>query len=280
METNEKTFRYSYTFKNLGILYLMFLFSCVVGGVVMGQWKVLYAYILVMFGVGMLFLIPYMTFNVRISDSGITKKTLLGKRSLQWFEIGHVSSQGLSLKLHGHDDNTSLSINPRMDGSTEILDLIFSKRSDLFDDYMNKPLLRSYRNNIGSFLIGLVLVMLALLLYFIKDYVFTAGLLGLFFWLQALFSWYLSPRSITLEGNKLVVHHVNKSVSILADDIVSVQTGKTQQGQITSVYLVFPNGRLMEISGYKQSPFIIYPVLKKWHETYAKEQPSHLLNRN
>lgn len=273
VETNEKTFRYSHIFKNLGVLYLIFLIVVVIISLV-GWDPVFLICIGSMVTGGLIFMVLYRNTSVSISEVEVTAKTILGTKSLNWSEIGSVSSRGTSLNLHSRDDGIVLTINPRLDGAAEISERVSSKRVDLFENYANKPILHSNRNIVVWLSIGLLLIILSILLYIVKDYVFTAGFLGLFFWLQAVVSWYSSPRRITLESNNLVVHYVNKSISIAADDIVSVQIGKTKQGQVTAVYLVFPNRRLMEISGYKQSPFIIYPVLKKWHETYAKEQPA------
>jgi hypothetical protein len=57
------------------------------------------------------------------------------------------------------------------------------------------------------------------------------------------------------------------------DDIESIQIGRTEQNQLKSVFIVFRNKRVMEVTGFKQTPFIIYPVLKQWHEKYAAKQP-------
>jgi len=208
-----------------------------------------------------------------VSESKITTKTILGTKSLQWAEISHVSSQGSSLKLRNNEGDIVLIINPRLDGSVEILNLIFSKRAELFDINKKNPLLRSFRNNIITLTIGLLLIILAVLLYFYKSFLYTSGLLGLLFCLQSLLSWYSSPRKIALEENYLLVNYLNRSLRFSVDDIESIQIGRTEQNQLKSVFIVFRNKRVMEVTGFKQTPFIIYPVLKQWHEKYAAKQP-------
>ena len=123
MESNEKTFRYS-QIQSLVVFYLMFLVLCVVAGLFVGIREFMFFVLLI--GIGVILLILFLTTSIKISDSGITTNNLLGKKSLQWSDIRHVSSQGSSLKLHNRDGSNTLSINPRLDGSVEIFDLLYS----------------------------------------------------------------------------------------------------------------------------------------------------------
>lgn len=272
METNEKKFRYTHFYKNLAILYILFLSIVIIARISPDDPDVVKLVLLsITIAIGVILLILCSTTSVSISETGNTKKFTVATKSLQWSEIINISSQGSSLKLHNND--VVITINSRLYGAIEIFNMLFSKRADLFDSHKNKPFLRSIKNNVGTLLVGLILVILALLLYLIKDYVFTAGYLGLLFCIQAFLSWYSSPRSITLENNSLVVAYLRKSVSIPVDNLESVQIGKTKQGQVTSVFLVFKNKTQMEISGYNQTPLIIYPVLKQWHEKNIAAEP-------
>ena len=272
METNEKKFRYTHFYKNLAILYILFLSIVIIARISPDDPDVVKLVLLsITIAIGVILLILCSTTSVSISETGNTKKFTVATKSLQWSEIINISSQGSSLKLHNND--VVITINSRLYGAIEIFNMLFSKRADLFDSHKNKPFLRSIKNNVGTLLVGLLLVILALLLYLIKDYVFTAGYLGLLFCIQAFLSWYSSPRSITLENNSLVVAYLRKSVSIPVDNLESVQIGKTKQGQVTSVFLVFKNKTQMEISGYNQTPLIIYPVLKQWHEKNIAAEP-------
>lgn len=282
METSEKKFRYTYVFKNLGVLYLIFLIMIIIISLV-GREAVFFICDGVMIFGGLIFVAIYLNTSVNISETEITEKTVLGKKSLMWSEIDYISSRNSSLKLHNHDGDVVLAINPRLDGSTEIFDLIFSKRSDLFDAYKNTPILPNDTSNIVKTIFGFLLVALAVIGYFretnVANYM-SAFILGLFFCLQATLYWFYHPRSIALENNSLVLSYLRKSVSISADDVVSVQIGKTKQRQVTSVFLVSSSKEIMEISKYKQSPLIIYPVLKQWHERYAINNLARQLNRN
>lgn len=271
METYEKTFRYS-QLQSLMVFYLMFLVVCVVAGLFVGIREFMFFALLI--GIGAILFFLFLTTSVKISDSGITTYNLLGKKSLQWSDIRHISSQGSSLKLHNRDGSRTLSINPRMDGSVDIFDLLYSKRPDLFGIKKNNPFLRNYRSDLTTLTIGALLVILSLLLYARISYLdMTLGLLGLGYCGLAVFRWYSSPRKITLENDRLIVNYVNRSYSVSADEIADIQILKTRKNQFQSVAVISPDKHVMELSGFKQSPFIVYPVLRKWHQVYAKKQP-------
>ena len=139
VETNEKTFRYSHIFKNLGVLYLIFLIVVVIISLV-GWDPVFLICIGSMVTGGLIFMVLYRNTSVSISEVEVTAKTILGTKSLNWSEIGSVSSRGTSLNLHSRDDGIVLTINPRLDGAAEISERVSSKRVDLFENYANKPI--------------------------------------------------------------------------------------------------------------------------------------------
>lgn len=272
METNEKTFRYTYTFKNLGVFYLMFLFSCVAAGLFMGQREFMFSFLPIMLGLGVILLIPYLSSSVTTSDLKISTRTLFGSKSLMWSEIGRVSSRGASLRLHSRKADVVLTVHPRLDGSAEIFNLIFSKRADLFDLYKNDPFSCSTTTTIGTLVMGLLFVILALFLYFYKNYFFVPGVLGLLFCIQSVTYLYINPRNITLENSRLIVNYVNKSISYSAGDIAAIQMGVTPQKQFVDVFMVLKDKRVMKMPRFKQALFIVYPVLKQWHEKAGSSQ--------
>lgn len=274
MESNEKTFRYS-QIKSLGVFYLMFLVVCLVAGLFVGIREFMFFAGLI--GIGVILLILFLTSSVTISDSAVTTRNLFSKKSLQWSEIRHVSSKGASIKLHNQDGRNSVSISPGLDKSVEIFDLLYSRRPDLFSIKKNNPLVYSFKRTFTYLAIGLILISVSLLLYFNNN-----GYLNILMLLTglgncgaALLMWYFSPRSIVLENDCLIVKYINnKSKSISADDIDAIEIGRTKQNQYKSVDILFRNRQsVLPLSGFKQSPFIIYPVLNKWHQMYAKKQP-------
>lgn len=271
METNQKTFRYSFFLRNLGVFYLMFLVSCVLAGLIAGIRE--FMFYAIMIGVGVVLLLIFLTSTVSTSELGISTKTLFGIKSLKWSEISRISSKGSSLKLHDHDGDTTLSINPRLDGSVEIFNLLFSKRPDLFAIQKNNPLSRSFRSNAIRLAAGLLLVILSVLLYFYRNYFYIPGVLGLLLCLESLLNWYFSPHSIALENDRLVVNYLNRSLRFSANDIEAIQIGSAGQNQFESVLIVFRDKKVMKVAGFKQAPLIIYPVLQQWHQNYAARQP-------
>jgi hypothetical protein len=249
----------------------MFLVACVVAGLFFGIREFMFFAFLI--GIGVILLILYLTISVTISDAGITTRSLFGRKSIHWSEIRHVSSKGAAIRLHNQDGSNTLSISPGLDQSVEIFDMLYSKRPDLFSIKKNNHLVRSFRSNLFFLAIGLLLIVLSLLLFFYKGYLLITGLLGLWICARALYRWYSSPRRITLENNCLILNYINRSYSITADNIAAIQIGRTKQNQFKSVAILFLDKNVMEISGFKQSPFVIYPVLSKWHQMYTKREP-------
>jgi len=282
MGTNAKTFRYSHIFKNLGALYLIFL-AIIIFISLLGIDSVFFIWDGVMIGCGLIFWVIHSKTGVSLSELEISTKSILGTKSIRWSDIDRVFSRSSSLKLRNRDGDVVLTIHPRLDGSAQILEMIFSKRADLFEAYRGDPFLRSNVGNITIVSLGVSFVALAVIGYAreasIENYI-SVLVIGLFFCAQSLLNWYSNPRNITLENDSLVMNYPNKSVSFSAEDIESVRLGKTEQEQITSVLMVFRDKKLMQISGFKQTPFIMYPVLKQWHQNYAEKQAGPQLNRN
>jgi hypothetical protein len=273
MEAKGKTFRYS-QIKSLGVLYLMFLVLCVVAGLFVGIREFMFFALLI--GIGVILLVLFLTSSVTISDSTVTTRSLFGKKSLPWSEIRHVSSKGASIRLHSQDGRNTVSLSPGLDQSVEIFDLLYSRRPDLFSIKKNNPFVYGFKSTFIYLAIGLLLILVSALLYFNNGYLsILMMLIGLGNCGAAIFNWYFSPRRVVLENDCLIVKYINnKSRSISANDIDAIQIGRTKQNQFKSVNVLLRNGSsVIPLSGFKQSPFIIYPVLSKWHQMYAKDQP-------
>lgn len=271
METTEKTFRYSYIFKNLGTFYLMFLVLCVGIGLFVGIRE--FMFFAIMIGCGMILLVVFLTSGASISDLGITTKTLLGTKSLQWSEIGRFSSRGSSTRLHNYDGNTVLSINSRLDGYAEIFDVLHHKRPDLFDIDKYRSIPHKVLNNVVSLIFGLFLMGLGLLGYVLGRDLTTTLIFGSIFSLFSLINWYSSPRTLTLGKESLDIGYLRKVVSYPIDDIVDIDLGGKQH-PINSVFVILQNRNILQLSGYNQTPIVMYYVLKRWHQTYGAEKPN------
>lgn len=263
MNATERNFRYSHIFKPIGVLYFMFLFLVSLLSY-FARDVVILTVLGVTVGIGILLLLLYRTLSIRISDRGITQKTLLTTKSLAWADIRQISAQGSSLRLRG--EHVNISISPRLYGAMEITQWLQTKRPGLF---RIKHVARLEQNNtrmIPMLSVGILLVLLSLLLYVFKDYLFIPGLLGLFFGAQAVVSWYLSPRSLAVDNNCLIVRYHNRSVSYSADDIAGIRAWMTEQGQYRSVVIAFRDHKVLDLSVFQQTPFITFPVLSQWHE--------------
>lgn len=263
MDATEKTFRYTHIFRNIGVVY--FLFLLIVSFLAyFARDAVILTVFAVTLGIGVFLLVLYRTLSIQISDSGITQRTLLGRKSLAWADIRQISAQGSSLRLRG--EQASITISPRLYGAMEIAQWLQNKRPGLFRFKHVARLVRNDTRTLPMFLVGSLFVLLSVLLYVFRDYLFLPGLLGLLFCGQALASWYLSPRSLAIDNNCLTVQYHKGSVSYSADDIAGVQAWMTQQGQFRSVVIGFRDRKVLNLSAFRQTPFITFPVLKQWHD--------------
>jgi hypothetical protein len=263
MDVTEKTFRYSHIFRNIGVPYFMFLFLVSILSY-FARDMVILTVLGMTIAFGLFLLVLYRTSGIQVSDRGITQKTLLGSKSLDWEDIRQIYARGSSLRVQG--DHVTLSISPRLYGAMEISQWINTKRPDLFKIRQIAWLERNNNRNITIMSIGLLLVVLSGLLYFYRDYLFVPGVVGPLLCALAAGNWYFSPRGMVLDGNRLIVRFQKRSVSYAAHDIAGIQASKTQQDQFRSVVVGFRDRHALDLSVFQQTPFITYPVLKKWHQ--------------
>ena len=269
MQSNEKTFRYTYILKNLGVVYLLFL--------AIGFW-ITFAFdgpvffIFVFLGVGVLGIIIYVTTSVTVFGEEISGRTLMVSRALRWSEIGSIKSTSSSFKLVNIDGDITIRVNARMDGYAEILDLLYQKRGDLFD--ANK--FKSFSKSITALFAGLISYCLLFLLSMLRlvfgrdwesaGFSIVFGLL-VFYMLKGLF---FTPKNITLEADALTLQYFRKTNSYLRDNIASILFSGSQ------VSIILKNNSHIVISGFSASPIVIYFVLRRWHQKPA--QPSTYSN--
>jgi hypothetical protein len=149
----------------------------------------------------------------------------------------------------------------------EITQWLQTKRPGLFRIKHVSRLEQNHTRMMPILLIGIIQVVLFLLLYIFRDYLsWLLGLVGLFFCGQALVSRYMAPRSLVIENDCMTVHYRNRSMSYSADEIAGIQAWMTEQGQFRSVVIAFHDQSVLDLSAFKQTPFITFPVLKQWHE--------------
>ena len=213
----------------------------------------------------------YVASRVKIYDEEITANGLLGSKSLKWSQIGHVSTRGQSLRLHDRDESVILSLDAQMEGYIEILDLIFSKRPDLFDLNVSesKVFLRSIGTHILVIGFGLMVILISVLGFVDQDHdlnwFFALIFLGL--GLYMIVAWFLSPQGFTLENQTLFVKYFFKEITYKVSDInaITLEKTRTRDGYIYFVQVNLKTGKPIKLSGFKQGSALTYQILKRWH---------------
>lgn len=263
MESNKRIFRHSF-----GKLVLMSLGVLFLGYAAFAIGKTDY-FLMTLAGIAFMIVLLYATSSVRISDEEITTSRLLGSKSLRWSEIAHVSVRGQALRLHDHDGDLILSIDSQLDGYKEILDIVFSKRPDLFEEGENTVMSSGWLGNLLAVGFGLLIVAVSVLLFsvseeFEKIYSVIFFAVGVYF----IVYWFLSPKSIALEDRTLLVMYFFREVSYPAEEIrfISLEKRKTKNGYVYFVQINLESGKKIELPGFTQGAALTYQILKRWHE--------------
>lgn len=280
METTKRIFRHSF-----GKLAMMFLGVLMLGYAAFFIEDVNY-FLLVMTGLACTIVLFYAMSSVRISDADITTTRLLGTKSLSWLDISHVSMRGQALRLHSRDDDVVLSIDSQLDGYTEILDTIFSKRPDLFDVIDNEVMSRGLLSSIAMVGVSLAIMGSSVFIYFIAGELRELGVIStaIFFVIgvSVLGSWFFAPQSILLEDRSMVVLYLFKEVTYSVDDIKSItlERRKTRNGYIYFVQVSLKTGKSLKPSGFKLGSALMYQILKRWHEKANTRQQINSYNQS
>jgi len=261
MQASEKTFRHSW-FKVLWMFVSGLLFAFI-----------LYAdndLNLIMLGIiGLLFVmgITFAFSTVKISMDGVTTTSLLGAKSLMWSEIARVSTRGQSVRLHNRDEDVALTIDSQLGGYIEILDLIFSKRPELFDLHEDTELSRSVWGvliliGVGSILMGFAVLAL---LGIDMDPIIALVLFGL----GAIFViiWFLGAQKLELDANSMTIVYLYKRTTYTIDEInaITLEKRRTRNGYIYFVQAHLKNGKKVNLPTFKQGSALSCQILKRWH---------------
>jgi hypothetical protein len=277
MESNERIFRHSF-----GKLALMCLGLLIFGFLIYLMWPEGYFLLLALIGIGLIVTLFYSTGSIKVSDQEVTSSRLLGSKSLRWSEIERISMRGQNLRLHNHDEDIVLSLDSQVEGYPEILDIVFSKRPDLFKKGEDTVLSSGWLANLYILGFGLFLIIAFSVFMFSLSEEFekisSAILVAMGVWL--LVSWFLSPKSIALEDRTLLVMHFFKEVSYSAEDIrfISLEKTRTKDGYVYFPQLNLKSGKKIKLPGFKQGTVITYQVLKKWHEKAISNRDNYFRN--
>ena len=160
MTINERIFRHS-----IGKLALMYLGLIFLGVIFITSDNKDY-FLIFAIAVGLIFTVIYSTSTVRVNEEGITTSRMFISKSLRWAEIERVSMRGQSLRLHDRDEDITLSLDSQLEEYSEILDLIFSRRPNLFDVREDDIMRRGLIASIFTVGFGLVMIGLSIFLFF------------------------------------------------------------------------------------------------------------------
>lgn len=239
------------------------------------------------------YLIPFLAFMILIfgilfvalmsktiiSDDEISVQGLLGTKTLHWMDIGRVSGWGDGMNLHSRDEDVKMSINSRMPGYQEVIEVIGSKRPDLFSP-------REYaemRRGVGFFVsMGVIaLLFIGFMFFFVWEF-FSSGELSLetlvpfgviFLMLLAFGGMFLSiPRVVQLEGSQLTLRYLLNERTIRADEVRFIELRYTQSrnGKHYFIFLQLTDGKGIRLSGLSISLPVAYLVLRNWHQDSMK----------
>ena len=169
--------------------------------------------------------------------------------------------------LTNRDGDITLRVNSRLDGYAHIFDLLYQRRSDLFEFSRQSPFSRGVLNSIVIPIIYsfFLIIFIAILVFSLFDKENGAGqiyyiVLGVSM-ISAMISWSRSPRSLAIDSNSLTVKYFRKIDMYSKDDIASISFWK---GIVT---IILKDERTVRLSAswFAQSPFVIYYVLKCWY---------------
>ena len=262
MDQTERTFRHSF-----GKLALMVLGGLFFAYIVFSMGELDY-FMLAMTGIIFVVAISYATSSVKISGSEITASRFFISKSLRWSDIARVSMRGQSLRLHNRDEDITMSLDSQLDGYTEILDIIFNKRPELFDTAENNVLSRSMLGLILTIGFGLLIMAFPAFIFWASDeFDLLYGTIFFVIGIVMMAGWLFAPQSVALENETMLVSYLYKKVSYSINDInsITLEKQRTRNGYIYFVQLNLKSGKPLKLPGFKQGNALTYQLLKRWH---------------
>jgi hypothetical protein len=214
--------------------------------------------------------------SVTISDTEITSKHIFSEKTLDWREIQQVFGSEAGIKLKNFNGDVTVSISSHIPGYEEIIERVGEKRPDLFTLPEFNVMKRSQA--VALLPVFVILAVLGLsgyltlqddspwILYFMFAVVIVS--FGV--------AYLVSPKSVALEGNTLLIQYPFKETVWRADEIEAVQLKyhNTRHGKSFFVNLFLTSKKSVKISSLGPGVFVMYLVLKEWH----KRQTAHKLS--
>ena len=268
-----RTYRYSTV--RVVLLIIMLLLLGIAPFMILGSTDSLYIMLTWMFiGVVMLVSVYSLTRSTTVSNDGISTRSLLGERSLQWGEIDSASGSGNKIKLHNRDGDVTVAPSPHLPGYPEVIEMIGAKRPDLFNPTEYSVMSRNWLSSLWFLVIGMLFIGVGIFLYF--DTSETETMMPLLFLvvigLTFIGSILLSVLSLRLDGSSLTIRYLLGQTVLKPEEVRSVglTVTQTRNGKSYNILMFTDRGRTIRFSGIGPSLPIVYLVLKNWQQGRVK----------
>lgn len=268
-----RTYRYSTL--RLVLLIIALILLGVMPFVILGSTNILYAlFSFAIIGLVMLISIFSLTRSTTISNDGISARSLLGERSLNWNEIDSVSGRGNTIRLHNRDGDVTVAPSPQLPGYQEVIEIIGAKRLDLFSPARYSEMSRNWFNSLLFIVMGAVFIGIGIYLYLNSNETETMmpviflAVLGLGF----IASIFMSVLSLQLDGPRLTVRYLLNKTTLNVDEIktIGLDVKQTRSGKSYQVFMFTTNNRTIRFSGLGPSLPVVYLVLKNWYQASVR----------
>ena len=225
-------------------------------------------------GLVMFISIYSLTRSTTISNDGISTRSLLGERSLNWSEIDSVSGSGNKIKLHNRDGDVTVAPSPHLPGYPEVIEMIGAKRPDLFNPAEYSVMPRNWLGSLWFLVMGMLFIGIGIFLYLDASETETmmpiilVAVVGLAF----IASIFMSVLSLRLDGSSLTIRYLLGQTVLKPGEVKSVGLNVTQtrNGKTYNVLMFTDRGRTIRFSGIGPSLPIVYLVLKNWQQGRLK----------
>jgi hypothetical protein len=220
------------------------------------------------FGIVFLSMLYSMTNKITLSDDEISAQTILGAKSLRWSEISRVSGRGYAIKLHNFDGDVTVALSPQLPGYEEVVDWIGIKRPDLFNPLEYGEMTKGWAGMIALPVIGLLVIGMGFFILTQANDTFVPFIILFIVGTVIIGTTFITPQSLTIEGNSLLIKYLLNPKTLLADEIQSIELKhqSTRNGKVYFILLNLIGKKSVRISGISPNLPVAYLVLKNWHK--------------
>ncbi|HJQ14171.1 MAG TPA: hypothetical protein VJ830_05420, partial [Anaerolineales bacterium] len=218
MLTEPRTYRYSTA--RLVLLIALLLLLAIAPFVILESSNFLYILLSFAFiGLIMLISIFSLTRSTTVSNDGISTRSLLGERTLNWREIDSASGSGNAIKLHNRDGDVTVAPSPHLPGYPEVIEMIGAKRPDLFQPSQYGVMSRNWLKSLVYFVAGVLLLGVGIYLYFESNEPAMPILFLAVVSLGFIASIFMSILSLRLDGSSLTIRYLLSKSVLRPEDV-------------------------------------------------------------